>query len=565
MGKLLNSVSIGLKLPIIMSVLVVATIIVLSVRGYYEERSAIIELSAAKLAGIAREKSERVEELLHQIDDVLLAQSRHESVISALRNFNEAWSQLDSPQELLQENYITDNPFATGEKNKLIAADAGTRYDQVHREFHPMFDTLKDATGYYDIFLFDTEGNIIYSVFKELDYATNILTGQWKNTGLAAVFERANAAMASEPAVFEDFAPYAPSYGAPAAFIARPVFDENGTRLGVISYQMPIDALTAAVQGNAGLGAEGDAFLIGGDRVLRTDSTQTEVNDVLQTRVDTPAVDAGIAGKFGVLEYSNHRSLEVFGYSQPISYHGVNWILIVENGKAELFAKLQSLLMSQFIAGVSFFAMAVAVSVFMSRSLAVPLKNVNAAVNKVAAKEFTVDIPATGRGDEIGGIARALDEFRQSLADGEAIARDGAFKSAAFEATGSPMLLTDPDMNVVSYNFAFVRLINENAVDFGVPDEVTADSLHGACLSQFEFLPSHVRAKMSASGNLPIREKLSVGNSYIGLLVDLVRDRNGEVIGYVLDFKNQTFQMSSEVLVKAIDRQQARLELDLGE
>ena len=47
-------------------------------------------------------------------------------------------------------------------------------------KYHPWFHKLQQDEGYYDVFLFDTEGNLIYSVFKELDYATNFKRGRRK-------------------------------------------------------------------------------------------------------------------------------------------------------------------------------------------------------------------------------------------------------------------------------------------------------------------------------------------------------------------------------------------------
>eukprot|EP00439_Symbiodinium_sp_Y106_P035806 s3683_g4.t1 len=53
--------------------------------------------------------------------------------------------------------------------------------------YHPIYRDILYARNYYDIFFFDLRGNLIYSVYKELDYATNFLangTGEWKDSGL---------------------------------------------------------------------------------------------------------------------------------------------------------------------------------------------------------------------------------------------------------------------------------------------------------------------------------------------------------------------------------------------
>jgi len=79
---------------------------------------------------------------------------------------------------VLQDLYITNNSYPTGEKHKLDFARDGSRYSQAHRHYHPWFRKLLEERGYYDIFLISTDGDVIYSVFKELDYATNLLHGE---------------------------------------------------------------------------------------------------------------------------------------------------------------------------------------------------------------------------------------------------------------------------------------------------------------------------------------------------------------------------------------------------
>ena len=49
--------------------------------------------------------------------------------------------------------------------------------------------------GYYDIFLIDPQsGHIVYSVFKELDYATSLSSGPYRNTNFAQAFSASAAA-----------------------------------------------------------------------------------------------------------------------------------------------------------------------------------------------------------------------------------------------------------------------------------------------------------------------------------------------------------------------------------
>ena len=126
----------------------------------------------------------------------------------------------------LQYTFIRNNPNPLGSKHLLDSTADGSRYGQLHRRYHPSIRKFLEEFKYYDIFLVDPDsGHVVYSVFKELDYATSLITGPFKNSGLAKAFARANASDTADFSYLQDFAPYTPSYGDSAAFIASPIYD----------------------------------------------------------------------------------------------------------------------------------------------------------------------------------------------------------------------------------------------------------------------------------------------------------------------------------------------------
>ncbi|MEX0828712.1 MAG: hypothetical protein WD032_00545, partial [Nitrospirales bacterium] len=99
--------------------------------------------------------------------------------------------------------------------------------------------TLLGKIGFY----LDS-GDIVYTVFKELDYSTSLINGPYAETGIGRVFQEANASDNSQAVSLVDFAPYPPSYEDSASFIASPIFD-GSTKVGVLIFQMPIDRINA--------------------------------------------------------------------------------------------------------------------------------------------------------------------------------------------------------------------------------------------------------------------------------------------------------------------------------
>ena len=124
----------------------------------------------------------------------------------------------------LQQDYIARNANPLGNKGDLIRTENNSAYDILHQEYHPTMTKFLNTYGYYDIFIVEPDnGHIIYSVFKELDFATSLKTGPYKNSGLAQAFNQAMTLKNVDDTVLIDFAPYIPSYDAAASFLASPI------------------------------------------------------------------------------------------------------------------------------------------------------------------------------------------------------------------------------------------------------------------------------------------------------------------------------------------------------
>ena len=144
----------------------------------------------------------------------------------------------------LQYLYIRRNENPLGSKELLNAADDGSSYSAAHALYHPIFRNFLKRLGIYDFFLVDAEtGAIVYSVFKELDFATSLKNGSFSGTNFARSFQKALSSGRRDAVAFADFETYLPSYQAPASFIAAPIHDGRDVR-GVVVFQLPIDRMT---------------------------------------------------------------------------------------------------------------------------------------------------------------------------------------------------------------------------------------------------------------------------------------------------------------------------------
>ncbi len=114
----------------------------------------------------------------------------------ALVGFQTTWKFLgDDPVAEAQQRYIDANPNPEGKKYLLDTAKKDN-FDRTHKQYNEFFREHLLARGYYDIFIIDPDGNIVYTVMKERDYATNLKSGPYKSTGLGQVFSKALASTA---------------------------------------------------------------------------------------------------------------------------------------------------------------------------------------------------------------------------------------------------------------------------------------------------------------------------------------------------------------------------------
>lgn len=420
-SKLVNSWnSFRISSKITALVLLIAALLSLSL-GFsaYLAASNLAERSIVEReSGLAEAQVARLTAYFETIEDELHTLAGDPSLLAATRAFKVAWADLSTPDstatEALQAAYITDNPSPTGEKDALDRAPEQTRYNQIHGQFHPWLRGFLNRRGYYDIFIFDTEGNLIYSVFKELDYATNLNSGPWRETDLGNAFRAALQNGDAESTSFFDFKPYAPSSDAPASFIATPIVDGSGV-LGVLAFQMPIDGINATMDVGRALGDAGEMILAGTDGLLRNDSPYTEANDILATTFDHPALDVALSGEIGKGTAKVYRDEAMQFVARPLSFAGTQFAVIGMASAEEFHRPVVALRNTILMISAGALVGAAAIGLAFAGTIARPLTRLAQAMGRLAKGETDLVFDGVGRRDEVGEIASAVTGFRDKV------------------------------------------------------------------------------------------------------------------------------------------------------
>ncbi len=390
--------------------------------SYVIGSSIIEQMSQRQLQTVAVERAREFHTYLETIEADLVNSSIGDGVTTAVRDLGIAWMQFSTgrqpvdPAQTLRSVYIDNNPHPPGERQALdISTSKPSPYDFFHSKLHPGMRRQLEVRGYSDLYFIDKTGNVVYSVMKLDDFATNLNDGPYAGTGLGRAYARAAALTEPGQVAYEDMSPYAPSGGAPSSFIASPVFDQASKQfIGVMAIQMPIAPLNAMMQNTANLGETGESFFVGADHLMRSDSVFSDGDDTLRTTYDSPLVDAALAGEVAQGRTVGYRGMPMLATATPIEFNGAEWAIVTTIGEAEAFAPIDNLRNTMLAIGAGLLIVAAASGALFSLNITRPITRLTGTMGRLAGGDHDAAVEGTTRDDEIGEMARAVEVFRQN-------------------------------------------------------------------------------------------------------------------------------------------------------
>ena len=457
-------------------------------------RAALEAESFNKLTAVREMKSSQIEDYFLQIRNQVISLSKDRMAIDAMQAFDRGFSELaddldwddarlmqadddlvgyyqqeflprlipnlaeevvisdylpkDETTRLLQSLYITDNPFDTGSKQHHNTSGDESSYSRTHELYHPIMRDYLERFGFYDIFLVNNDGDVVYTVFKEVDYGTSLEDGPYSNTNFAEAYRvaRDSISQGKDFVYLVDYESYHPSYNAPAAFMASPIWDGD-KRLGVLLFQMPVDRINDIMTNReawseVGLGESGETYLVGDDFRLRNQSrfliedsenylrmieqSGLEPNVVEQIRslgssiglqeVKTQGTEAALRGETDTQVFPDYRGEPVLSAYGPLAIPGVDWVIMSEIDAREAFSPIRSLRNQLILVAAALISAIVAASIFFARSLTGPLRDLTARASDLADGDLDVTVDVRGK-DEIADLARSFVVMQGSIRD----------------------------------------------------------------------------------------------------------------------------------------------------
>lgn len=217
---------------------------------------------------------------------------------------------------------------------------------------------------------------------------------------------------------------------------------------------------------------------------------------------------------------------------------------------------------SLMIAGAILLVTALATSLLFRAIVSQPLRRVETAMNHVADGALETAVPGARRRDEIGGIARALEQFRDKLIAANLSTREGLFRGAAFDCTSASMLLLDSDLRVKALNPSLLSMMRGHINDFrAVMPDFDPDKLVGKGFDYFHPKGSPQERAMRPE-NMPMQGEIEIGNGFYAIAANAITDEAGDLLGYAVEWQNRTAQKRNAGIIAALEANQLVVDLN---
>jgi methyl-accepting chemotaxis protein len=426
----IKAVPLALKLPIMMVVLVLLNAGVNTFVSLNESKKVLEETVADKMSALISLKAQAFNNYLTSIRDDLIVTAASEVTIAQVDMYQAAWDDLRAqgldPLTVLQKAYIDTpeeggrNPNKLGEKHLLNDARDDTAFSKLHAVKHPMWRNHLEILGYYDIFMVNKDGDVLTTVFKERDFATNLVSGQWKDSDLGVLFRELKDKPMVDGAVqvvFKDFKPYAPSANVPAGFIGTSIM-KDGAFHGVLIYQMPIAKINAMLNFTEGMGETGHMHIVGSDFLIRNDNRfhkEGEPSQILVEKIDNEAVQRGLKGEKGLIAIGDERGQKVVSGFAPIDFLGTRWAMMAEFDYEETYAGILNLRGEILLSTIVIILVVSMIAIWYAQSLIKPIKGIAGTMTSLTDGKYNVEVVGINRGDELGQMARSVAVFKDNL------------------------------------------------------------------------------------------------------------------------------------------------------
>ena len=378
---MLKKMTIKAKLIVMFLIIGIVPMLILSIISINRAKDQLHSESFAKLTAIKEIKKKQIESFFEERMSDVKVYAFNSAVQAAFRKFTNAY------------------------EDGGINSEQWNEYNRFHS---PKLEEYVSEYGYYDLFFIDPNGDVVYTAAKEADLGKNI-NRQLSGSPLADAFNKGK-----NNTTLIDFQWYDIS-DEPASFVASPVRTIDGEFLGVLAYQISLEAVNNIMQERSGMGETGESYLVGSDKRMRSNSYLDPTGHsvrasfhgtVSENGVDTKAVQEALAGKSDTEIITDYNGNQVLSSYAPLKVGGLQWAVISEIDLAEVNIPVNQLTTTIVTLIIIFGLIAAAIGIYLAF-------NVNKGIQKVVGQfgELTDNI-INGQLDTRGDVEAVQIDFQ---------------------------------------------------------------------------------------------------------------------------------------------------------
>ena len=355
-------------------------------------------------------------------------------------------NQLTTYLELLKSSVtnLTDNKNTVDlyeklvtlhEKHKVKANDdfyitKNSETTDIYKEYDNYFKKYLEDNYLYDIFLICAKhGHVMYTSAKESDLGANLAVGHLRDSGLAEAW---NKTVKTKNSYITDMEAYAPSNGLPAMFVSSPITDK-GEMLGVLVVQINPKSINDIMQNRVGMGKTGETYLVGQDKLMRSDSfldpighsIEASFKNPSQGSVKTEASNAALAGQSGtkmITDYNGHRVMSSYA---PFEFLNLKWAIIAEIDESEVMASVTELRNNTFILAMIFAIIIIIIAIllgnYITRPIIVAVKSIMESNDQVVSASTEIADSASSLAEGASEQASSVEQVSATVEESTAI------------------------------------------------------------------------------------------------------------------------------------------------
>lgn len=319
------------------------------------------------------------------------------------------YESLEEDMQTIQDYYNvkTSLPIV----GEFIDDQTNPKYILAKNTLDGQIQTFRQAKGFLEFLLFDTDGNMAYTT--ENVHKKEELGDPLPPFGLEAVEKGMNEIYFSE--IFK-------SQFAPSGFeslVTAPIYDFDDNLIGVVALAIDMGPVYDSVQDTTGLGKTGETTLgvLRDDKViflntLRHDAEAALTREVtIGEKVAVPIQRAAL-GETGAGVLIDYRGEEVIAAWRPFSKR--NWGMVTKIDTSEAFEIINMITMQ-----VLFYLTILIVGIlllanYISKSISEPIVSAAKVAKKIGGGDLTARIKIKSN-DEVGILANSLNQMADDL------------------------------------------------------------------------------------------------------------------------------------------------------